>query len=489
MAITKIKDSDYANKGIRVKNNPLGLSVSEAQRAFDELSLDVIIPAVNRMAGEIDTAVSDLQNKNTTNKSNIAKNTTDIATNKSNIAKNTTDIATSKSNIAKNTTDIATNKNDISALKQRVTTAETDISADKNDIKSIKEEVSNLQIDISTKAEKNNVLSKDNKEEFVPVENYNPATKKYVDDLVSASGGGDMLKAVYDKQNKAVDIYDYIEDETSKEKILNKIGIVPVTNGGTGAATAIEALENLGGLPKSDYTAADILAKLKTVDGSGSGLDADLFKGKKTIPVANGGTGASTADMALRYLGGDYIFIRRTTANDSEITESDANTMTKTGVVLTPPSGTKNFPDFFSKYNGADTGRKTHICFNVGNPTGYNGYIAFDHSSEEFAMRMGTNKAWRRVLTDKNKPMGTYSGNGNLTSRAINASGFGNVIVVYSQLGIAIVTPNGAIIAENSGTSTYLSSTEAMYLNGVMTLATTNKTLNASGYTYRYECK
>lgn len=207
------------------------------------------------------------------------------------------------------------------------------------------------------------------------------------------------------------------------------------------------------------------------------------------LDIAHGGTGASTGDMALRYLGGDYIFIRRTTANDSEITETDANTMTKTGVVLTPTSGTKNFPDFFSKYNGADNGRKTLVCFNVGSPTSYNGYIAFDHYSDEFAMRMGTDKAWRRVLTDKNKPMGTYSGNGNLTSRAINASGFGNVIVVYSQLGIAIVTPNGAIVTEKGGTSTYLSSTEAMYVNGTMTLATTNKTLNASGYTYRYECK
>jgi hypothetical protein len=81
MAITKIKDSDYSNKGIRVKNNPLGLSVSEAQRAFDELSLDVIIPAVNRMAGEIDTTVSELQNKDTTNSTAIAKNTADISTN------------------------------------------------------------------------------------------------------------------------------------------------------------------------------------------------------------------------------------------------------------------------------------------------------------------------------------------------------------------------------------------------------------------------
>lgn len=231
-----------------------------------------------------------------------------------------------------------------------------------------------------------------------------------------------------------------------------------------------------------------------TAEGIGALTDESLTKETildkiNVLDIEHGGTGASTADAALRYLGGDYIFIQRKAANDSGITESDANTIAKTGVVLTPTSGTKNFPDFFSKYNGADNGRKTLVCFNVGNPTGYNGYIAFDHYSEEFAMRMGIGKAWRRVLTDKNKPMGTYSGNGNLTSRAINASGFGNVIVVYSRLGIAIVTPNGAVVTENGGTSTYLSSTEAMYLNGVMTLATTNKTLNAAGYTYNYECK
>lgn len=54
MAFTKISESDYADKGIRVKNNPLGLSVSEAQRAFDELALDVIIPKFNALSGELD---------------------------------------------------------------------------------------------------------------------------------------------------------------------------------------------------------------------------------------------------------------------------------------------------------------------------------------------------------------------------------------------------------------------------------------------------
>lgn len=59
-------------------------------------------------------------------------------------------------------------------------------------------------------------------------------------------------------------------------------------------------------LPASDYTAADILNKLKTVDGINSGLDADLFKGKSVIPVENGGTGASTVKSALENLGMNY---------------------------------------------------------------------------------------------------------------------------------------------------------------------------------------
>lgn len=244
MAITKIKDSDYSNKGIRVKNNPLGLSVSEAQRAFDELSLDVIIPAVNRMAGEIDTTVSELQNKDTTNSTAIAKNTADISTNKSDISKN-----------------------------------KTDISQNKTDITDIKGKVSALQIDISQKAEKDNVLSKDNTEIFVPAENYNPATKKYVDDLTSASGGGDMLKTVYDKQNKGLDIYEYVDkhignknnphsitaeqigaltnESLTKEAILNKIDVLDIAHGGTGKATKKEAFNNLAYLGNNPISSTE----------------------------------------------------------------------------------------------------------------------------------------------------------------------------------------------------------------------------------------
>ena len=56
-----LKDADYADKGIRIKNDPLGLPSLEARRAFDELTLDVVIPktnevinAVNKFSGNIE---------------------------------------------------------------------------------------------------------------------------------------------------------------------------------------------------------------------------------------------------------------------------------------------------------------------------------------------------------------------------------------------------------------------------------------------------
>jgi hypothetical protein len=43
-------------------------------------------------------------------------------------------------------------------------------------------------------------------------------------------------------------------------------------------------------LDSSSYTAADVLTKIKTVDGTGSGLDADLLDGLNPV---SGATGAS----------------------------------------------------------------------------------------------------------------------------------------------------------------------------------------------------
>ncbi len=69
------------------------------------------------------------------------------------------------------------------------------------------------QAALDTKAEVTNVLTLDNTTEFIPDANFEPTTKKYVDDLVSTMGDGDMKKQIYDIDgNNVVDIAETVED-------------------------------------------------------------------------------------------------------------------------------------------------------------------------------------------------------------------------------------------------------------------------------------
>ena len=54
------------------------------------------------------------------------------------------------------------------------------------------------------KADVSNVLTKDQTEEYTPTGEYNPATKKYVDDKVFETGAADMRKAVYDTDGNGI---------------------------------------------------------------------------------------------------------------------------------------------------------------------------------------------------------------------------------------------------------------------------------------------
>ena len=54
------------------------------------------------------------------------------------------------------------------------------------------------------KADTANVLTKTNTAAYTPAGDYHPATKKYVDNAVSQAGGGDMRKSVYDTSGTGV---------------------------------------------------------------------------------------------------------------------------------------------------------------------------------------------------------------------------------------------------------------------------------------------
>lgn len=89
---------------------------------------------------------------------------------------------------------------------------------------------------------------------------------------------------------------------TNTNQLTNGAGFVTQT-----------ALNNY--LPKSSYTAADVLSKIKTVDGSGSGLDADTLDGRHfnellmediiiygNLTVTGGITAYSTNGQAVPFL-------------------------------------------------------------------------------------------------------------------------------------------------------------------------------------------
>lgn len=81
--------------------------------------------------------------------------------------------------------------------------------------------VDNLPIpDMSGYALLTNVLTLDNITPFTPDADYEPATKKYVDDIMTTWGTGDMTKAVYDQNNNG------IVDEAENAATVNNLTVL-----------------------------------------------------------------------------------------------------------------------------------------------------------------------------------------------------------------------------------------------------------------------
>ena len=95
----------------------------------------------------------------------------------------------------------------------------------------------------------------------------------------------------------------------------------------------------------------------------------------------------------------------------------------------------------------------------------------------------GDGYANKVILHTGSKPSGSYTGNGSEAARTIETGGLGSVVLVFSSYGFAILTPSGAI-ARNGGV---VVTSNNSFLNGVITLATTDSNFNANGTTYYYQ--
>jgi hypothetical protein len=108
-------------------------------------------------------------------------------------------------------------------------------------------------------------------------------------------------------------------------------------------ADAATALTTLGALPAASYTAADVLTKIKTVDGAGSGLDADTLDGVQASAFAALSGATFTGNVNF----GNGTYSNEVAIHDAVTTTAQSTTSAVAAVVNTTTntsSGTTLYP-------------------------------------------------------------------------------------------------------------------------------------------------
>lgn len=114
------------------------------------------------------------------------------------------------------------------------------------------------------------------------------------------------------------------------------------------------------------------------------------------------------------------------------------------------------------------------------------GYFA---DSLKYVERNGNTYAVKTIFGEHNKPLGSYTGNGNATQRTIDVGGIGGCMVVFSgSYMIGFITQNGAVFFStgDSGVKCFPVA-QAKFMSGVLTLASADTFLNGNGNTYYYQ--
>lgn len=167
------------------------------------------------------------------------------------------------------------------------------------------------------KANKTDVLEKENTTPFTPSADYHPATKKYVDDTTSDIAIGIL-------PDKSVTSEKLADGSVTAEKMANQfyanvththlpsdlITAVPISKGGTGKTTAAEALAALGGYTKAETdekisTVQPAVGDIKTTVRTDLGEDWLLCKGEAVSAadypeLVNAMTGIENKELATK---------------------------------------------------------------------------------------------------------------------------------------------------------------------------------------------
>ncbi len=290
------------------------------------------------------------------NTANIATNTTDIAANTANIATNTTaidglgtaageDIGTGPGNVVQLDAGSKLPAVDGSQLTNLPAAPVTSVNGQTGEVVLDKDAVGLNHVDntsdtdkpisndtqaaLDTKADKNNVLELDNTVAFTPANDYEPATKKYVDDNIASAGGGDMLKTTYDtNDDNIVDEAATVSDNAITPLKLDLASGNSPANGYVlkydGASSSFKWEIDASGMTNPMNAAGDIIY---STDGSGTPTKLSVGSNGQVLTVAAGVPAwrdASGGDMlkATYDSDDDGIVTEAATVSDDAITSA-----------------------------------------------------------------------------------------------------------------------------------------------------------------------
>jgi hypothetical protein len=212
-----------------------------------------------------------------------------------------------------------------------------------------------------------------------------------------------------------------------------------------GFATAAQGILAENALPFSNYTATDILAKIKTVDGVGSGLDADLLDGLSSESFATAAQGilATNALPAASYTAADVLTKIKTVDGvgsglDADLLGGQSSAYYQVALGFTPE--------------------------NVVNKNALNGYAGLDATGKISSSQLPTTASSDNSVVDKFAALSgtTYNYNNSNLVNVLYSTG-NKMVINYTGNDISSV-----VYYETDGT-TILATNSFIYSNGLLT--------------------
>lgn len=253
----------------------------------------------------------------------------------------------------------------------------------------------------------------------------------------------------------------------------SKISGKPTTIAGYGI-TDFNSLGDARWLKSSDYTASDVLTKIKTVDGTGSGLDADLLDGVE-------GDSYLRSDVSDNYTSGNLTF-----NNNTQIRIGNTSPAGSVGHLKLQATGTETLFDMGASIVMRDAGDSFNSRFtfsrNTGNFTAIgsitaNSFIKSGGTSSQFLKADGSVDTNSYALSSHTHTFAS------LTSKPTTIGGYG--ITDFNSLGDARWFSQG--ISYNGNINTISISSHYILLSGATNIPAGEVALGSSLIHYQWD--